>query len=89
MNEIYPMQPIILDPNGRKRFESNPIIEMLVDEGSIDLNRIAVWCAVNEIDHKYRQQLAQLIGYSVSGYGTLSYVSDESYKRAVENGSNI
>jgi hypothetical protein len=27
-------------------------------------------------------QLAQLIGYSVSGYGDLSYASDESVARA-------
>jgi hypothetical protein len=28
------------------------------------------------------QQLAQLIGYSLSGYGELSYVSDDSYSAA-------
>lgn len=80
----YPMQPVKLDPHGVARFEANPIIEMLVDKGSINMNKIAQWCAMNNIEHKYREQLAQLIGYSVSGYGTLGYVSDESYKRAYE-----
>lgn len=29
-------------------------------------------------------QLAQLLGYSVSGYGDLPYVSDESYDKAAK-----
>jgi uncharacterized alpha/beta hydrolase family protein len=78
----YPMQPIKLDRHGRARFEANPIIEMLQAEGIIDLNCVAIWCIENNIDNKYQEQLAQLIGYSVDGYGTLSYVSDQSYERA-------
>ncbi|ELY4307208.1 hypothetical protein SMZ19_003863 [Cronobacter sakazakii] len=38
--------------------------------------------ALEEFDAEDRMQLAQLIGYSLSGYGSLSYVSDESYARA-------
>ncbi|MEL7893460.1 hypothetical protein [Vreelandella neptunia] len=77
----YPMQPIVTDQHGVYRFEENPIIGHLVRNVS-DLNRIAAWCMENDIEQKYQEQLAQLIGYSVSGYGTLSYVSDESYERA-------
>lgn len=72
----YPMQPII---NGR--FEANPIVYMLVDH--VGLNEIAVWWQENEIPVKYTEQLAQLIGYSLGGYSELSYVSDESYERAM------
>lgn len=78
----YPMQPVV---NGR--FESNPIVDWLCTEVS-NMNDIAFYCAENDIDKKYQEQLAQLVGYSVGGYGTLSYVSDESYERA-ENQMNI
>ena len=72
----YPMQPM-----QNKRFEANPIIEHFIE----DLNAVAIWCQLNDIDGKYQEQLAQLIGYSLSGYGELSYVSDESYDRAVKS----
>lgn len=80
----YPMQPITKDNNGRDRFEANPIVEYMATE-VCGLNKITVWCAENDIDEKYREQLAQLIGYSVSRYGELSYVSDGSYERACRN----
>lgn len=82
MNDKYPMQPIM---NGR--FESNPIVDWLCTEVS-SMNDIAHYCAENDIAYKYQEQLAQLVGYSVGGYGSLSYVSDESYERA-ENQMNI
>jgi hypothetical protein len=46
------------------------------------MNDIAVYVAENDIDVKYQEQVAQLVGYSVSGYGSLSYVTDDSYYRA-------
>jgi len=33
--------------------------------------------------------MAQLIGYSVSGYGELSYVSDESFNSAHEKAKEL
>ena len=81
MQNEYPVQPMIKDEHGRVRFEANPIIEYLACKVS-NLNDIAIWCAENNINPKYKEQLAQLIGYSVDGYGTLSYVSDESYNKA-------
>lgn len=84
----YPMQPIHFDPKGTLRFEENPIISYLACEVS-DLNHLAIWCASNGVDGKYQEQLAQLIGYSVSGYGTLSYVTDDSYERAESVANNL
>lgn len=80
MNEKeYPQQPVHFDDNGVIRFEANPIIEKFMLN---KLNDVAIWCQQNNIDAKYQEQLAQLIGYSVSGYGSLSYVTDHSYARA-------
>lgn len=84
---LYPIQPMEL-VNDVLRFEKNPIVEMLLDSGGIDMNMIAIWCIENSIDKKYKQQFAQLIGYSVSGYGTLSYVTDENWERVNTNRRN-
>lgn len=75
------MQPLVVE-NGVVRFRENKIVRFLIDWGrsrGMSLNELAMMPFDNE-DH---EQLAQLIGYSVSGYGDLSYVSHESYTEAV------
>lgn len=78
---VYPMQPISTDELGVARFERNLIIDWLCTEKS-NMNEVAIYAAENGIDEKYQQQVAQLVGYSISGYGNLSYVNDENYERA-------
>ena len=76
-----PIQPLVIDAHGTLRFKENPIVRALLDyatEHGYGLNEIAL----EEFDAEDQMQLAQLIGYSLSGYGTLSYVTDESYERA-------
>lgn len=69
----HPMQKI---ENGR--FVENKIVTWLLDSCGLDMNDIAV----QKFDQEDREQFAQLIGYSVSGWGSLSYVSEESYAQA-------
>ena len=71
----YPMQPVGFDEVGVSRFKENKIVRWLANGR---LNEIHTMDFSNE-DH---MQLAQLIGYSISGYADLSYVSDESYAAA-------
>lgn len=69
-------QPLI---NGR--FKANAIVVHLLDVASrngCDMNTLACM----EFSDEDRVQLAQLIGYSLGGFGSLSYVSDEAYERA-------
>jgi hypothetical protein len=76
-----PIQPLILDKNGVLRFKQNKIVDALLSfaqEKGFGLNEIA--CGNFSDDD--RMQLAQLIGYSLSGYGDLSYVSNDSYDAA-------
>lgn len=76
-----PMQPLVIDGHGTLRFKENPIVRRLLDyatERGYGLNEIAM----EQFDTEDQMQLAQLIGYSLSGYGTLSYVTDDSYERA-------
>lgn len=68
-----PIQPIV-----DNRFVVNKIVEYLLDNGGIDMNDLAR----KDFTQDDRQQFAQLIGYSLSGYADLGYVSDEAYDAA-------
>lgn len=75
----HPIQPLALDASGVLRFKENKIVDDLLSysrERGFGLNEIAV----RDYTREDRQQLAQLIGYSLSGYGELtSYVDDDAY----------
>ena len=82
MRRPQPMQEIYLDDAGTARFRENKIVSYLLNicgqKGIADMNMLAV-IPFNAED---REQFAQLIGYSVSGYGELSYVSSDSCSEA-------
>lgn len=66
-----PMQPVYIDPLGTARFRANALVRHLLDQpGGQTLNDLA---RLPNIPREDWAQLAQLIGYSVSGYGDLSY----------------
>ena len=82
MKVKHPMQPVV-DVKGTHRFKENAIVNHLLEFASKHghgLNELA--CL--EFSEDDRMQLAQLIGYSIEGYGTLSYVSDKSYDKAAK-----
>lgn len=75
-----PMQPVVM-VDGVARFKENRIVGRLLENSrqhGYGLNE----AAMGDYTDEERMQLAQLIGYSVSGYGSLSYVTDESYEAA-------
>jgi hypothetical protein len=75
-----PIQPTEIDEQGTLRFRKNALVCHLLDNGGIDLNKLAaVPCSRED-----REQFAQLIGYSLSGFSELSYVSDETYLAAAK-----
>lgn len=71
----HPIQPLVKDEKGVLRFKKNAIVVYILDNGGIDLNQIAAI----PFSQEDRDQFTQLIGYSLSGYGELSYISDEAY----------
>lgn len=75
-----PIQPLEKDEHGVLRFKVNRIVQYLLDtHPACDMNKLAVL----DFTDDDRQQFAQLIGYSLSGYSELqSYVSDEAYSAA-------
>ncbi|MND26357.1 hypothetical protein D3C80_168040 [compost metagenome] len=70
-----PMQPLIRDDHGRCRFKENTIVSHLLHHGGINLNDL--------VTHSFLiedwEQFHQLTGYDLSGFGELTYVSDETY----------
>lgn len=71
----FPLQPIERK-DGELRFRENRIVRFLLDNSIFDLNTLATMGFPNED----WEQFAQLTGYSVSGFGELSYVSDETFE---------
>jgi hypothetical protein len=76
----HPMQPVYLDKHKVSRFKANAIVQFLLDKGPHDMNTLAR----ETFSDEDREQFAQLIGYSVSGFGELSYVSDATFARAAK-----
>lgn len=84
----HPMQPLALDAHGVLRFKENKIVSHLLEVGQRN------GCGLNELasmdfSQEDREQFAELIGYSLSGWGSLSYVSDESYAAAEALASGV
>lgn len=87
-----PMQPIDQDTHGVLRFRENAIVRVLLDRdterGRVYPNFPARtdgglnWIATKSFSQEDQEQFAQLIGYSISGYHELSYVSDKSASQA-------
>lgn len=74
----HPVQPLIEEKYGVFRFKQNAIVRFLLDNGPHDLNALAT----EKFSQEDREQFAQLIGYSLSGFSDLSYVSDKTYAKA-------
>jgi hypothetical protein len=77
----HPIQPLEKDSQGVLRFKENKIVSHLLEVGrrhGCGLNELATM----EFSQEDREQFWQLIGYSLSGYGDLSFVNDDTYKAA-------
>jgi hypothetical protein len=69
-----PTQPLEKDERGVLRFKPNRIVQHLLDtHPTCDMNMLARL----DFSDEDRRQFAQLIGYSLSGYGELSYVDED------------
>ena len=81
----FPMQPIV-KVKGVVRFQENRIVSAFVDAAAageaLCLNDIVVMAAQGEFTQAEQMQFAQLIGYSVSGFGDLSYADRNVVRRA-------
>jgi hypothetical protein len=80
------MQPVVLDVEGVARFKVNAVVRWMYErlkERGIGLNEIFAAHDPDGSDADDYQQLMQLIGYSVSGYGDLS-TSDPEIARAAD-----
>ena len=78
------MQPIVL-VDGVVRFQKNAVVRFLLDNGPFDMN----FLACQSFSNGDLEQFAQLIGYSVSGYGELPYVRPEVVRAADRIAENV
>lgn len=77
-NTKLPIQPLFEDKHGVVRFIENRIVSKLLETSHLDLNTLAVM----DFTQQEREQFAQLIGYSLNGFGELNYASNEVYAAA-------
>ena len=75
-----PMQPIVW-VGDVIRFQENKLVTYLLDHGGLTMNDLAM---VPDVSRADREQFAQLIGYSVSGFGELGYVRKKTLRKADE-----
>jgi hypothetical protein len=76
---VFPNQPAALDEHGVYRFRKNRLVCYLLDSGPFTMNDLSIVSQTFGLSKEEQAQFAQLIGYSVSGWGDLSYVSPEKY----------
>ena len=73
----HPTQPLYVDKDGILRFRPNILVRYLLDAAGqgqrIDMNALAILPGVSAEEHAH---FAQLIGYSVSGWGDISFVNE-------------
>ena len=74
----HPIQPLVEDADGVLRFKKNAIVSYLIDNGRISLSDLAQL----EFSREDREQFAQLIGYSLSGFSELGYARAETCEAA-------
>ena len=88
MSKRQPMQPVVVAADGTIRFKQNQIVSDMLElcqKHGLDLNEIAM----RDYDKDDRSQLMQLIGYSVSGYGSLSCARAKHLMRADEKAESL
>jgi hypothetical protein len=76
----HPIQPLESDSNGVLRFKENAIVSFLLGNSPYHMNQLATMPFSDED----REQFAQLIGYSLCGFGDLDYTSDATYDEALD-----
>ena len=77
----HPIQPLGHDGGGVLRFKENKIVRHLLGVASrhgVDMSELAIL----DFTQEDREQFAQLIGYSLDGFGELPYVRNETYEAA-------
>lgn len=72
----HPIQKIYTSDTKVVRFQPNEIVRHILDKQDINLNDISSL----DFNNEDRSQFAQLIGYSVSGWSELPYVSADECK---------
>lgn len=79
----HSMQPVVLVKDV-VRFQVNPIVQYLLEHGGIDMNKLSELRNSQGFTDEDYSHFAQLIGYSLSGWSDLSYVTEEEWRQAYQ-----
>jgi hypothetical protein len=81
----HPMQPVVLSEDGRAYFVPNEILVWMLAHGRINFDEIAQ----QGFSDEDRMQLAQLLGFAVSRYTQLTYVTEAGMAEALKAFNNV
>lgn len=82
-----PMQPIAIDEEGVARFRKNDVVDWLATK--IDLDCVATAAHRFGFDPYDVAQFWQMLGYSISGYGELSFIPKSVVRKADEKETKL
>lgn len=88
MRTRHPMQPVVIAADQVVRFKDNQIVQDMLElcrKHGFDLNEMAM----RDYSKDDRSQLMQLIGYSVSSYGSLSCARAKHVMRADQKAADL
>lgn len=91
MKKRHPLQPIVWDGEGTVRFQENPIIRFLQEFAAskgMGLNELHMLRNSNWSKRDW-SQFMQLLGYSVSGFGDLSFIPETDVHKADIRAENL
>ena len=84
MKTKHPMQPLVVR-DGVLRFKPNMVLRDLVARGVVSLNSINI----DQYPPEDLEQFWQLLGYSVSSYGSLDFVRKKTRDKADRKASEL
>jgi hypothetical protein len=85
-----PTQPLVVDDEGAVRFQANEVVRQLLElarnAGVTDLSRLRDLPGIAVGDW---EQFTQLIGYTLAGFGELSFVRKSTWKRVATRAEKL
>lgn len=68
--------PVVFDEQGVLRFKEDPLLSALQQSGVLDLNKLFVAVARNQLTQEQQRKVTKSCGYSLAGYFELTFVEE-------------
>lgn len=67
-----PIQPVFIDGMGISRFKENSVVKYLFKSSGLDISKLSEM----DFNSEDLEQFAQLIGYSINGFKSLKFATE-------------